>query len=367
MRLHSLALQAIGPYATEQRIDFDRLAAGGLFLLEGPTGSGKTTILDAITFALYGGLAGDGSGTDRLHSDFARQGVEPSVTLEFSLRGVRYRIDRAPEYQRRKRRGAGYTTSPMRVHLQRSDDGSWVSLSSNKAECGDLITTAVGLNREQFTQVMLLPQGEFAKFLRCGDDDRRKMLTKLFGTGLYDRVTAELDPRRADAPRQRQDADNVIRTAVSAAAEAAGLEPAARAEVLSLTAAERAVRFKEISEELAGTTAAAATAVELACARAAVAQAADYQARQQAALISRLTVVLAGLRAHESTRSEHHRRSELLAAARQAEPVRPLLEVLAEAEARTLAARRGLLGLVPGPDEQLLAGRGGPQADQRAR
>ena len=367
MRLHTLELAAVGPFATAQRIDFDVLAGSGLFLLEGPTGAGKTTILDAITFALYGGLAGAESGTDRLHSDFADPGLEPTVTAEFSVRGVRYLVTRVPEYQRPKRRGGGYTTQAMSVHLRRREAGQWVSVSSNKAEAGEAISTAIGLNREQFTQVMLLPQGEFAKFLRCDDDDRRKMLTKLFGTGLYDRVTAELDHRRADALRQRQDADNVIRTAVSAAAEAAGLEPAARAEVLSLTAAERAVRFKEISEELAGTTAAAATAVELACARAAVAQAADYQARQQAALISRLTVVLAGLRAHESTRSEHHRRSELLAAARQAEPVRPLLEVLAEAEARTLAARRGLLGLVPGPDEQLLAGRGGPQADQRAR
>ncbi len=79
MRLHSLELQAFGPYATLQRIDFDRLAGGGLFLLEGPTGAGKTTILDAITFALYGGLAGQDSAADRLHSDFADPETEPMV------------------------------------------------------------------------------------------------------------------------------------------------------------------------------------------------------------------------------------------------------------------------------------------------
>ena len=81
MRLHRLELRAFGPYATAQHIDFERLARSGLFLLEGPTGAGKTTILDAITFALYGGLAGEDSGTDRLHSDFAAPDVEPGVTV----------------------------------------------------------------------------------------------------------------------------------------------------------------------------------------------------------------------------------------------------------------------------------------------
>jgi exonuclease SbcC len=182
MRLHRLELQAFGPFATPQTVDFDRLAAGGLFLLEGPTGAGKTTVLDAITFALYGGLAGEDAGEDRLHSHFADPRLEPSVTLEFSLRGVRYLITRVPEHRRPKRRGDGYTTEAMRVHLRRAgpaeprgpaEPGAWVSLSSNKAEVGDLIADIIGLSRTQFTQVMLLPQGEFARFLRCDDDARR--------------------------------------------------------------------------------------------------------------------------------------------------------------------------------------------------
>ena len=221
MRLHSLDLQAIGPYATAQRVDFDLLARSGLFLLEGPTGAGKTTILDAITFALYGGLSADSSGSDRLHSDFAAAGLQPSARLEFSLRGTRYRITRVPEHQRLKKRGTGYTTQPSQVHLERMADGRWASLSSNKAEAGDLITELVGLNREQFTQVMLLPQGEFAKFLRCGDDDRRMVLTRLFGTQLYDRITGELDRRRYQAAQRREQARKQIDSAVSAAAEAA--------------------------------------------------------------------------------------------------------------------------------------------------
>src|SRR5260370_35526092 len=118
MRLHRLELQAFGPYATPQRIDFDRLANGGLFLLEGPTGAGKTTVLDAITFALYGGLAGEDAAEDRLHSHFADPALEPSGTCEFSVRGVRYLIARVPEHRRPKRRGAGFTTGPLRVPLQ---------------------------------------------------------------------------------------------------------------------------------------------------------------------------------------------------------------------------------------------------------
>ncbi len=138
MRLHSLELTAFGPYARAQRIDFGRLSGSGLFLLEGPTGSGKTTILDAITFALYGGLAGDESAEDRLRSHFAAPDAEPSVSLEFSVRGVRHRVTRVPEHRRPKRRGDGFTTEPSRVHLERQEAGAWVSLSANKAEAGEL-------------------------------------------------------------------------------------------------------------------------------------------------------------------------------------------------------------------------------------
>ena len=199
MRLHTLRLRAFGPYAAEQVIDFDRLAHGGLFLLEGPTGAGKSTILDAVTFALYGGLAGEAPADDRLRSHFAAPDTRTEVTLEWSLRGVRYRVTRGPEYRRHKRRGDGFTIEASRVHLQRREGTGWTSLSHNKAEAGELIAETVGLTREQFTQVMLLPQGEFARFLRSSDDVRRALLTKLFGTGLYDRITAEL--YRAPLPR----------------------------------------------------------------------------------------------------------------------------------------------------------------------
>ena len=178
MRLHRLRMTALGPYATEQVIDFDRLAHGGLFLLEGPTGAGKSTVLDAVTFALYGGLAGEDSADDRLRSHFAAADARTEAELEWSLRGVRYRVTRSPEYRRPKKRGDGMTTEPAHEHLQRRDGAAWVSVSANKAEAGEVISELLGLTRTQFTQVMLLPQGEFARFLRSSDDDRRRLLTK---------------------------------------------------------------------------------------------------------------------------------------------------------------------------------------------
>jgi DNA repair protein SbcC/Rad50 len=346
MRLHTLELQAIGPYATPQRIDFARLASSGLFLLEGPTGAGKTTILDAITFALYGGLSGDGSGGDRLHSHFAAPDLEPAVTLEVSLRGVRYRVRRTPEYLRPKRRGDGYTSQASQVHLQRLDGDRWTSLSSNKAEAGEAITEAIGLNRDQFTQVMLLPQGEFAKFLRSNDDGRRVLLTKLFGTQLYDRITAELERQRQEAVKARQGAQIRIGTATAAAAESAGLSEAERADLLALGRAERATRLKDVGEELARTIAVTCAALEVAEAQLALEVAAAGQASRQADLMTRLTEALAGLREHEATRPEHEALVARLAAARQAEPVRPLLAVLAEAEAVTRSARTAVADLV---------------------
>jgi DNA repair protein SbcC/Rad50 len=387
MRLHLLQMAAFGPYARPQRIDFDLLASSGLFLLEGPTGAGKSTILDAITFALYGGLAGEEAAEDRLRSHFAGPAAEPSVTLEFSLGGTRYRVTRSPEYRRPKKRGEGFTTEASRVHLERLAAVGSSSLSSNKAEVAEAITEAVGLNREQFTQVMLLPQGEFARFLRARDDDRRELLTKLFGTQLYDRVTAELDRRRGLAARELDLADRAVAGAVSAAAEAAGLDTDARTELGSLSRAERETRLKEAAEAIAESVAVTAAGLEVAASQLLVTRAEDEQARQQSARMARLTGAGAALRAHEQGRPEHEQRARRLAAARHAEPVRPLLAALADAESATTAARESLLGVTgstgtdpaggpghpeaetrdgSGPAAGLLDGRGGPEAAARA-
>jgi exonuclease SbcC len=366
MRLHRLRLAAFGPFAAEQVVDFDALARGGLFLLEGPTGAGKSTILDAVTFALYGGLAGADAADDRLRSHFAAAEVRTEVELEWSLHGVRYRVTRSPEYRRPKKRGDGFTVEASRVHLQRRDGAAWASMSANKAEAGELIAELAGLTRAQFTQVMLLPQGEFASFLRSSDDDRRRLLTRLFGTSLYDRITAELADRRTGATRARERAERAIELAVSKAAEAAGLDAVAGAQLLEAAHADRHTSLKELQETLAQ--AVAVTGAELAAATAAAARAAaqDEAARAQAALMARLTGALADLRAHEDTRPGHDQRAGRLAAARHAEPVRPLLDALAEAAAAARAATGELAGLIAEPGEDALAGRGGPEAMARA-
>jgi len=367
MRLHRLRMTALGPYASEQMIDFDRLAQGGLFLLEGPTGAGKSTVLDAVTFALYGGLAGEDSADDRLRSHFAAPDARTEAELEWSLRGVRYRVTRSPEYRRPKKRGDGLTTEAAHVHLQRHDGTGWVSVSANKAEAGEVISDLLGLTRTQFTQVMLLPQGEFARFLRSSDDDRRRLLTKLFGTSLYDRITDGLCRLRTEATRTREAADRAICDAVSAAAEAAGLDAAGRADLLAAARDDRHTRLKELDESLAGAIAVTGAALDAAAGALGAARAEHEQATRQAGLMTRLTMALTELQAHAATRPGHDLQAARLAAARHAEPVRPLLDLLAEASAATAAASADLAGLLPEPGEDALAGRGGADAAARAK
>ncbi|MCU1655702.1 MAG: repair exonuclease, partial [Pseudonocardiales bacterium] len=369
MRLHMLELTAIGPFATKQVVDFDQLGASGLFLLDGPTGAGKTSVLDAITFALYG--PGDRGGDGRLHSDFAAPGTEPTVRLEFSLRGVRHRVTRSPEYERPKRRGDGVTIQSAQAHLERLEHGSWTSRSSNKAEVATMLADEIGLTRDQFTQVVLLPQGEFARFLRASDDERRALLTKLFGTQLYDRITDELDRRRHSASRDLDAAGRRVQSCVSAAAEAAGLEVAARDELCALPVPDRASRLVDLATVLAarreGTRAgAAARSAECSAAREA-----QLVASAAAGRIVRLERIVAARAEHELGRAAHDEAVRVLADAQRAEPVSALLGAVEDASSAADAARAAVLGVDPDAPREQLAGRGVDvlveQAGQAAR
>ena len=288
--------------------------------------------------------------------------------LEFSLHGTGYRVTRVPEHQRPKKRGDGFTTAASSVHLEQAGGRPLVQpvLEQGRGGGGGVITEAIGLNREQFTQVMLLPQGEFARFLRARDDDRRELLTKLFGTQLYDRITAELDRWRYDAARLREEAEQAVSAAVSAAAEAANLDAIGRTELLSLSRADRETRLKEESASLAETVAVTGEGLEVAMARVTAERVVAEQVSRQALLMARLTEALAALSEHERTRPEHDLRAARLAAARRADPVRSLLSALAEAEAATDEARHALLRQVPGTDEDALADRDGQETARRA-
>jgi exonuclease SbcC len=356
MRLHRLRLQAFGPYPTPQVVDFDELSSSGLFLLEGPTGAGKSSVLDAVTFALYGELASDGSGKDRLHSHFADPATTPEVALEWSVRGRRLRVTRSPEHQRPRKRGEGMTTQAAQVHLEELDTGSWRSVSSNKAEVGDIVTDLMGLNRAQFTQVVLLPQGQFAQFLQADDDARRALLTKLFGTHLYDRITAELDERRRSAEVARREAGDRIAQAVAAAGQAAGLDDDARRLLVDLTPDDLADRIETLGETLATADQQARVAAALARDALERSTVARDAARTRAEQVRRAIDAAAALAEHEATRDQHTARVERVRLARRAEPVRALLAALASSEAAVDAATAAVRELAPDADPAMLAG-----------
>ncbi|MEV5505470.1 AAA family ATPase [Streptomyces orinoci] len=206
MRLHRLEITAFGPFGGTQRIDFDQLSAAGLFLLHGPTGAGKTSVLDAVCYALYGDVPGarQGSGL-ALRSDHAAPDTRTRIVLELTLAGRRLEITRYPEQLRPKRRGGGFTRDRAHSELrERAADGEWRGLSRSHQEIGEEIRQLLGMSREQFCQVVLLPQGDFARFLRAADTVRGELLGKLFGTGRFAAVEARLaELRRTGEARVR--------------------------------------------------------------------------------------------------------------------------------------------------------------------
>jgi exonuclease SbcC len=227
MRLHRLVLAGIGPFANRAEIDFAQLGANGLFLLEGPTGAGKSTIIDAISFALYGKVAQASGDADRLRSHFAGPDTESWVELIWETQSGIYRIRRTPKYQRPKRRGDGLATVNPTASLWRlgqlDDPATGELLSTRLDEVADEITRAVGLSHAQFVQTVVLPQGEFANFLRASSDDKRALLQKLFGTEQLARVQASLIEQRQQAERRRVAVAESLNRAVHAFIGAAGL------------------------------------------------------------------------------------------------------------------------------------------------
>ncbi|HET8595528.1 MAG TPA: SMC family ATPase [Intrasporangium sp.] len=239
MQLHLLEMTAIGPYAGTERIDFASVGRAGLFLLEGPTGSGKSTIIDAITFGLYGKVAQAAADLERIHSHHADPRTVPVVTLVFETQSGIYRVRRTPRFERPKSRGAGTTVQQPSVKLWRltspDDLEGGELLSTNIGECDDEITRAVGLTRDQFVQTVILPQGEFATFLRARSEDKGKLLEKVFGTAFFRRVQEQIVEAGRTAQARRQRAVDEIRDAVHAFAVSAGLDEERRDALVGLS------------------------------------------------------------------------------------------------------------------------------------
>ncbi|HRW20085.1 MAG TPA: SMC family ATPase, partial [Dermatophilaceae bacterium] len=184
MRLHRLVVQAFGPFAEQVEVDLDALGEAGIFLVQGPTGAGKTSLLDAVCYALYAAVPG-GRSPRALRSDHAERADLPQVSLELTLDGRRLRVTRSPEHARPKKRGPGQTLVPPKVLLEERTGAQWQALSTRADETGDLLGRLLGMGLEQFAKVVLLPQGDFAAFLRANADERRALLERLFDISRY--------------------------------------------------------------------------------------------------------------------------------------------------------------------------------------
>ncbi len=201
MRLHRLELEGFGPFRERQLVDFDAFAADGIFLIAGRTGAGKSSVLDGVCFALYGGAPRYDGVEKRLRSDHCAPDDPTRVIVEFSAGGRRWRVTRSPEYERPKQRGTGLTTEPHRAQLDELVGDAWIGRAARPVDVARELDEILGLNQQQFLQVILLAQGRFAEFLLARNDDRQRLLRKLFGTRTYEDYQNVLEQRRKDAER----------------------------------------------------------------------------------------------------------------------------------------------------------------------
>ena len=205
MRILKLSFEAVGSFGGKETIDFTKLGTGsGVFLIHGPTGSGKSTILDAIVFALYNDVALESnSSKSRLRSDYAGDNQISWVQLDFEARGQLYRVWRTPKYDRPKRRGSGTTSQAAEASLWRlssedADPGDAIA-SQPTAVNQELATKILPLTKSQFLQTVILPQGAFSRFLRASSDERQEILQQIFGTQIFERMQKEFIERARQA------------------------------------------------------------------------------------------------------------------------------------------------------------------------
>ncbi|MEU1043593.1 SMC family ATPase [Streptomyces sp. NPDC005897] len=227
MRLHRLDITAFGPFGASQSVDFDDLSAAGLFLLHGPTGAGKTSVLDAVCYALYGSVPGarqSGGQGMTLRSDHAAVGTRTEVRLELTVAERRLEITRQPPWERPKKIGVGTTVDKAQTWLREYDAATraWKDLSRSHQEIGEEVTQLLGMSREQFCQVVLLPQGDFARFLRADAEARGKLLGRLFDTRRFAEVEKRLAERRRTTEAQVREGDATLLADAHRMQQAAG-------------------------------------------------------------------------------------------------------------------------------------------------
>ncbi|MBE3569716.1 MAG: SMC family ATPase [Bacillales bacterium] len=217
MRPLRLTLQAFGPYAGKEVIDFTKLGNRTMFVITGKTGAGKTTIYDGICFAIYGKASGeDRSGTD-LRSHFADPEILTEVSLLFSLRGQTYYIVRSPQQEKKKARGDGMTTVNGKAELYRiTDQGEKQIIASNVRETDEKIKELIQLDANQFRQILMIPQGEFRKLLVSDSKEKEAILQKLFHTELYKKIEEKLkeeaDQLKSNVQQRKQEQERLLKS-----------------------------------------------------------------------------------------------------------------------------------------------------------
>ncbi|MFN1512799.1 AAA family ATPase [Vibrio owensii] len=232
MKPIKLTMQAFGPFAQTETIEFDKLGTNPLFLINGPTGSGKTSILDAICFALYGETTGNERQGIQMRCDMAAPTLLTEVTLEFSLHGKSYRVIRSPEQEAPKARGEGMTVRKHTAALYEITDEDKL-ITSKTTQVKTEVTNIIGLNETQFRQVMVLPQGKFRELLLATSKEREEIFGQLFQTDIYKKIEYALKDKASAISKAKDEFDNQIRGALQVAGVSSEVELTEQREALS--------------------------------------------------------------------------------------------------------------------------------------
>ena len=199
MKPISLTIEAFGPYRDRVTLDFSALQNHSMFLISGPTGAGKTSILDAMIYALYGEPSGEVRKTDAIRSDFAEPERMTRVDFSFAVGEAQYRVERLPKQLVAKKRGTGMREQNASATVYEMKDGEWKVIATSAAAIRDIVQRIIGFRKDQFLQVVLLPQGEFRKLLVASTSEREELLHTLFRTDLYRKLQEALKAAYDDA------------------------------------------------------------------------------------------------------------------------------------------------------------------------
>lgn len=210
MKPIKLIMSAFGPYASEEVIDFEILNGKNIFLITGPTGAGKTTIFDAISYALFGEASGSSRENDSLRSDFAQKDKLTYVELDFELRGEVYHIRRVPQQLKPKVKGEGFTNHSAEAELVLPDG----KVKTGAMNVTNEINALMGINKEQFKQIVMLPQGEFKRLLLADSKEREGIFRKIFSTYTYEKIQSLLNDKASTLRKELEKSQDRVRTNV---------------------------------------------------------------------------------------------------------------------------------------------------------